>query len=485
MTSLRARSPFHSRAASAIPLLIAGIAVAASPVSGGGAPADLAADFSSRLVEALGTGTVAWDRLWLPGARDSTRRWHDLRAQALFQWSDLSVRVEEARALDKDVVVTLRVSGLATWKPEAFAVARSLWTLQLDERRESNRVVRREAWRLAPHGDGWAAVDRISLSPVRVSDLDLSVGIYPEQDAMLVGATYTLRSRLENLETLRFFLDRRAQIYRLQVDGRPVELVRGNELGSFGLEGFTPEMESSLRFPRPLGEGEEVRVEFRIRSPLVHMGDEGIVTSLPLRPGSFQVRAWYPIFAPATAAGSETDRTRIDWSVRWPEGAFETSAFATGPDARDERETVNWAEERVVEMTVLSSPVAEAYRSLDFLLGRPGEGARAIREGSITWGSRMARPAGDRLPSLPLPTRSGTVLRWGELVRPTPEFPLDPHPRSRRSIVDPLLTLVTASTRDLASELADLLPLDSDALDEVFDDSDRDAEQGADDRSAR
>ena len=56
--------------------------------------------------------------------------------------------------------------------------------------------------------------------------------------------------------------------------------------------------------------------------------------------------------------------------------------------------------------------------------------------------------------------------------------------RTRAALLEPLLDVSRTSSRDLSSELQDLIPLDDDLLDELFDDSTQDAERGADDRQA-
>jgi hypothetical protein len=60
-----------------------------------------------------------------------------------------------------------------------------------------------------------------------------------------------------------------------------------------------------------------------------------------------------------------------------------------------------------------------------------------------------------------------------------PTASLDPHPRSRRAIVEPLLLGSDYAQSDLTAELEDLLPIDLDDFDELFDESTGDADQGA------
>jgi hypothetical protein len=59
--------------------------------------------------------------------------------------------------------------------------------------------------------------------------------------------------------------------------------------------------------------------------------------------------------------------------------------------------------------------------------------------------------------------------------------------RTRAALLRPLISASAGSTRDLTSEIQELLPLDADLMDflnDVSDDASTDAERGGDDRSA-
>jgi hypothetical protein len=478
------RRPPSRPAGLAARVLAAGLVLLASLPSSTGAqtadPAAVAADFASRLGGALLEGPVQQDGLWHPDARDSTARELDLRTASMFRWSDVAVDVERASFHGRDVVAELTLQARAEWESSAWGVASALWPLQCDENRERNRVMRREAWRLTPVDGEWKATERVRLRPFEIVDLHVDARVFPGQDALLVDATFYVRSRLEGLESARFLLDRRAAIYRLTVDGEPVAVVRGGELGALGLDGFTPEVESSFAFPRPLAAGEEALIRFRIRSPLVHLESDGVVTTLPLASGAFRIRAWMPIFDPAHAAGGEVEAVQIQrgWEVHWPTDAFVENTFSP---FREVIELVpvdaSFEEERGIRIAY-GHFSDDPSRDLDFILARPG-----VEIPRVDWAARM----GDALPVPDLGPgwyRRGPeeprVFRWASLPRPegATTSVLDPHPRSRRALVEPLLDAAGYSSRDLASELADLLPVDLDLLDELFDDGERDAEAG-------
>jgi len=435
-------------------LLAAVPAIAAIPVAAQTASApDSAAGaaFAARLAAALTAGPIAWDRLWEPQARDAGTRVLDARSHALFDWFDVEVAPERMRTLDDGrVVADVVVRGTATWRPDAWGVATSFWTQQTDERFASNRVVRRERWTLA--SGGGKAVRRGMLSPLQVTEARVDVGVYPGQDALLVDATYSVRSLADGVRDVRFLLDRRAQIYDLRVNGILVEYVRGNELGSLGLEGFSPELESSLQLPRALDRGEEALIRFRLRSPLVHMRGPGYATSLPIQDGPFRERVWLPVFGPT--GDPARDESGLELSFAWPDDAYATLALAAnGPVKASSNSPDNRLEERRVSVS-LRGNVAD----VDFAL--------------LDAGTALAD-----LPGGVADADGGDVIRF---TRPTPGAQL----RTRASLVQPLLDASTASSQDLSAELEDLVPLDQDFLDELFDDSSQDAERGADDRQA-
>jgi hypothetical protein len=409
------------------------------------------------------------DALWARGARDSTRRVLDARTAALFRWSSVTVEVESAAeggasaAGSGRVDAVLLVRGTAAWSPRAYGVAKAFWTPQLDEVEESNAVVRREAWRLVSTGQGWRARERVRLGETGVVRADVSAGVYPGQDVLLVDCTYYLRSLADGVSTCRFLLDRRALVYRLTVNGKSVEVVRGGELGSFGLEGYSSESESSFRFPRPLARGEEVLVRFLVRSPLVHMRGPGFVTTLPLRAGPFRERVWYPVPYPDHLAGTPGSSlgSEGELRVRFPRGALEPLDPSTG--ARPVA-----AEQDFLEEDVVRYDAVQHYRDFDFFLREPGQDLE-----SVDWSELDFAPLrlGDAHPFLP--TLGGAEDGQGAAAS------LDPHPRSRRAIVEPLLLGSDYAQGDLTAELEDLLPIDLDDFDELFDDSAGDADQGA------
>jgi hypothetical protein len=450
-------------------------AVAPAPATPEG---EIAAAFAARLAVALETGTAQLDSLWLPDARDSTQRLLDLRAGALFHWDGVRVDVTAATAgtvrlagetrpcLDADLVVR----GTATWERRAYGLASSLWRLQTDETEETNRIVRREAWRLVQEDGAWYAVERVLLAPVEVLDASVRAGVYPGQNTLLVEVSYYLRALVGDVRTLRFLLDRRAEVYDLRVDGTPAPVVRGSALSSLGLEGFSPEVESSLRFPEPLARGEAVHVTFLIRSPLVHLTGEGFVATVPQRSGPFRERAWYPILDPVH--GVPTGRTDgpLELSVHWPQGVFAEVALSGSRVASGEPgEDILQDEEEIATATGLGA------RAADFVLGRPGTALERI-----DWAALGADPAD--------PLESPIRIEGGTLARPPGAdarlLTLDPCPRSRARLVDPLFEASVHATDDLASDLPDLLPMDEEAMDELFEEGGMDAEQGADDRTS-
>ncbi|GJM45128.1 MAG: hypothetical protein DHS20C21_19700 [Gemmatimonadota bacterium] len=420
----------------------------------GGAALPSGDAFSVRLGRAMEAGPVAWDGLWDPNARDETQRMLDVRSQALFQWSNVQVVSEGEWDLGSDrVAQDLTVRGTATWRPNAWGVASSFWTPQWDEHFESNRVVRRERW-IRKRGSG-EMVAREPLSSLSVVEAQIDLGVYPGQSAILVDATYYVRALADGVQHVRFLLDRRSHIYDLRVNGQLAPLVRGNELGSLGLEGFSPELESSFELPRPLAKGEEALVKFRLRSPIVHLQDNGQVTSLPLADGPFRERVWIPLLGSVGGDGSG-NLTNVKLSVRWPHGAFESVAVAAKPlDGLVDEPNDEKLEERRILLTSRSD-----LRDLDFAL---------FEEGSS-------------LSDLSTPVRVGMERRPGVFWFERTDGPAES--RTRMALVDPLLDAAQSSSRDLSSELQELIPLDADMVDELFDDSSTDAERSADDRSA-
>jgi hypothetical protein len=300
----------------------------------------------------------------------------------------------------------------------------------------------------------------VLLSPVAVLEAKIEVGVYPGQGALLVECAYYVRSLADGVENVRFLLDRRAEAYDVQVDGTQARIARGGELGAFGLEGFSPEVESSLRFPRPLAKGEEALVTFKIREPLVHLQGDGFVATLSFKDGPFRERAWYPILPPAYCSGEPGTAPAVELGVRWPRGAFDSFALSGEPVlSRDVREEDLWNEEDRQRAT-LDDP-----RGADFVLGTSGTNLAAI-----AWLEPAPRIAGSMIE----PAASAAD---GES--------LDPHRRSRAALVDPLLSASVYSSEDLESALEELLPMDQDLLD-IFRDADTegDAEQDSDDRTS-
>jgi hypothetical protein len=451
-------------------LAAAVLALACTPSAAEADPAAeaVAREFAARLAAAMEAGPGEQDALWAPGARDSTRRVLDARAAALFRWSGVSVELERATGGGASapgagwVDAVLRVRGTAAWSPRAWGVATAFWTPQLDESAETNEVVRREAWRLVPTESGWRARERVRLGETGVVRADVTAGVYPGQDVLLVDCAYYLRSLADGVASCRFLLDRRALIYRLTVDGRPAEVVRGGELGSFGLEGYSSESESSFRFPEPLAEGEEVLVRFLLRSPLVHLRGPGFVTTLPLREGPFRERVWYPVPYPDHVAGAPgfSQGGEGELVVRFPRGALEPLDPSTGARPLE-------AEEDFLEEDIVRYDPVQHYRDFDFFLREPGTDLE-----EVDWSELDFAPLrlGDAHPFLPTLGAAGDGEAEGSS--------LDPHPRSRRAIVEPLLMGSEYAQSDLTAELEALLPIDLEELDELFDDSAADADQG-------
>lgn len=428
----------------------------------------VAHEFATKLAAALEAGPVAQDALWAPGVRDSSRRLLDARTAALFRWSGVRVDVESATAGGGSgsaagwVDAVLLVRGTAAWTERAFGVAEAFWTLQLDENQESNPVVRREAWRLIPTDSGWRARERVRLGETQVVRADVSAGVYPGQDVLLVDCTYYVRSLADSVRTCRFLLDRRSVIYRLTVNGEAADVVRGGELGSFGLEGYSSESESSFHFPTPLKNGEEALIRFLVRSPLVHMRGPGFVTTLPLHDGPFHERVWYPIpfpdhlpGAPGYAAGTEGQL-----EVRFPHGALVPLDSSTGAKLAA-------SDQAFLEEDVIRYDPVQHYRDFDFFLREPGADLD-----KVDWSEYDFAPfrLGDSHPFLP-------SLGGADEADETTAS-LDPHPRSRKAIVEPLLAGSDYAQGDLKAELEDLLPVDLQDFDELFDDSASNADQG-------
>jgi hypothetical protein len=413
-------------------------------------PRGVAEAFAVRLANALQAGAIEQDRLWQSGARDASHQVLDARTASLFRWSDVAVTIERAAADGDDVVVDLVIRGTATWDGRAFGVASALWTLQLDEQSPANSVVRRETWRIRRADGVWGAVDRGVLPAVDVLSATIDAGVFPGQQSMLVECTYYLRARVEGVRVVRMLLDRRSRIYDLRVNGTPAPVVRGGELGALGLLGYTPELESSFSFPKPLAPGEEVLVKFRILAPVAHLERTGFLTTLPIQDGPFRQRAWVPILVSDEARASAT---KLDLSVHWPEAAFDEIAAPCAAGARADD-----VESSRPEETGARFRWSGDLREVDFLLRARGAAAPAALE-------LRSREDANGAPAACFTGQSTSL-------------------RTRRALVQPLLDASTYSTRDLSSELQDLLPLDDQILDELFDDSSGDAEQGADDRSA-
>lgn len=469
-------------------LVCAGVLLSlVSPVSTVADPNAVAAEFTARLRDALLEGALARDRLWVPGLQDSTQRLLDVRAAASFLWSGVHVRAERAREgtfVPADaseggaracVDVELLVTGSVRWEPRAYGVAKALWPLQLDEEAVLNWVVRREAWRLVREGGTWLAHERALLSPVQVSEAVVVAEVHPDQDALVVDCTYTVRALADGVRVLRFLLDRRAFVYELLIDGEPAEHARGGELGALGLEGFTPEVESSLRFPTPLAKGEESVVKFRIRSPLVHMRGEGFVTSLPLRDGPFRERAWYPLIGPATVLG-ERPATVGKLTVYWPVGAFAEFALSGEPldSGRDRREGG-----RYEEFFASSRLAAGDSRDADFLLLEAG-----VSASDVDW-AEILGPSDDALDRVPVLAERTIRAQLPAATAGRFAGILDDHPRSRRHLIAPLVAASVYSTGDLQAELQDLLPIEAELIEELFDRGATDADEGAAERTER
>jgi len=404
-------------------------------------------DFAERLGRAMSAGAIDQDHLWERGARDDVQRVLDARTATLFRWSDVSVSVERATASGNDVVADLVIRGEATWEPRAYGVASALWPLQLDERAERNVVVRRESWRLRETGGTWSAVERRGLAAVDVVSATIDAGVFSGQDAVLVECTYYVRARVDGVRVVRFLLDRRAHVYDLRVSGAVAPFVRGGELGALGLSGYTPENESSFELPKPLARGEEALVKFRILAPIVHLETDGIVTTLPVTSGPFRQRAWIPLPSTDDEASAATT---IDLFVHWPLHSFRATLAPCA--AGDPAPAVEGSRPEETSTRYLWTG---DLREVDFLL-----------------------PSGATVPAV-------IDVRAGAASGSSPCFVAQPaSSRTRRALVRPLLDESTYSTRDLSSELQDLLPFDDEILDELFDESSGDAEEGADDRSA-
>ncbi|MCA9751270.1 MAG: hypothetical protein KC591_03700 [Gemmatimonadetes bacterium] len=419
--------------------------------------ADPARDFGNRLARALSDGPAALDALWAPSARDSSRVIMDLRTWSLFRWSAVEVEVEHSERVGGDVDAVLVVRGDASWLPRAYGVATAFWVQQTDEREETNHVVRRERWRLTRSGDTWLAASRELLAPCVVRDARIDVAVFPEQEAMLTDLTCTLESLAEGVQDVRLLLDRRVHVYDAKVDGLLVRVVRGSELGSLGLEGWSPESESSLEFPEPLAKGAQVTLHLKLHSPIVHMMGDGFLTTLPREDGPFRERCWLPVTDPP-GPGHEQGAA-ISLTLRWPEDVWQVAgvvapagvaAREAAPDPEGDREN-----ERGVVVDWKGGDVA----SLDFTLAQE----RAVGAAGL-----------DSAPSI-----GADVVRLTRAAPPAPE----PRWRDRDLVFAPQYEASQVS-RDLTSELQDLLPLDEDLLDEIFDDGSADAERGADDRSA-
>jgi hypothetical protein len=347
----------------------------------------------------------------------------------------------------------LQVRGMAAWQPAAWGVARALWVLQADERRETNRIVRREHWRLVDEGGTWLAVARHPLAPFEILDARIEAGVYPGQDAMLVDCTWYVRALADGVRNVRVLLDRRAHVYDLRVDGRIVDPVRGSELGSLGLWGWSPESESSFELPDPLAAGARAAIRIRLRAPLVHVTGNGFVTTVPLTDGAFRERLWMPVPDPAFP-GRRAD-TEVTLSLRWPAEAFAGAAVACPRDASVERGEAERLEERTVTVHWKKGQLAD----VDFAL------------------FTGATPPLSAVGGAPVELLTDGVFRF---VR-DPAPPGEPSWRTRDLVFPPLYG-ATQVSRDLSSELQDLLPLDDRLLDEIFDDSAADADRGSADR---
>ncbi len=423
----------------ALLLLAAGSAPASSIAPTGDA-------FAARLQQAMLEGAGAQDRLWAPG-RTEQQRELSARTASLFRWTEVTVTAEGSHLrADGTRTVDVTVRGTATWAEAAWGVAQAFWTLQADEGRELNAVVRRERWTLNAEG---LALSREPLSTVDVLEARLDVGVYPGQRALLVEGSLDVRARVDGVRAVRFLLDRRAYVYDFRVNGRMVNVVRGNELGSFGLEGFSPELESSFESPEPLAAGDRAVVRFRLRQPLIHMTrEDGAVTSLPLRDGPFRERLWVPVVLPS---GREP-ATAMEIVVHWPQDAFDRLALSA-PDAASLEQR---AENAALEERSVAFRWEGDVRDLDFALFPAGTSARLDGAGETG--------------------RAQDVLTFQRKDPPRDA-------RTRDALIRPLLDSSYTTSRDLTNELQDLLPMDQDLLDELFDDSNTDAGRGGGERS--
>jgi hypothetical protein len=430
--------------------------------------------FAARLAAALGAGPKAFDQMWARGARNETERFLDLRTAALFRWSEVVVTLERSSEAGGGLRVELRTEGNASWEPKAYEVARSFWSLQLDEDARDNRVVLREAWQLVQEGGEWRAQSRTALPLIDIVNARVLASVFPGQDALLAECTYYVRARAGNVASVRFLLDARTRIYDAQADGRRVQIARGNELGSLGLLGYSPAIESSLRFEKPLEEGEETLLKFRLLSPLVHLRQDGIVTTLPIRDGPYRERVWIPSFGCGGSA-------EIDCELRWPAGAFAEAALGSFNDTmrREQSDVALNLEEVAIRFLWKGDP-----RFVDFALAEPKASLRVLD-------TLLAFPAeGEGTPEPLALAPVGVFSRVPVLGFERPDLGenhAESVVRTRTALLQPLISASTGSTRDLTSEIQELLPLDADLMDflnDVSDDASTDAERGADDRSA-
>ncbi|MAF27189.1 MAG: hypothetical protein QF819_09100 [Gemmatimonadota bacterium] len=399
------------------------------------ATASDALPFAHRLEEALASGAAAEDALWAPGTRSDARRELGYRAASLFRWDGVLVRsVREGRE-GTNRVVEVAASGTARWEDRGYGVAQALWPLQLDERARTNRVTRRMAWVLREENGVWRAVAQEELSLLAVEEARIHASVHPAQGVLLVDSELFVRA-LVPVETVRFLLDRPAEIYDLTVDGELAEVARGAERGGLGLLGYSPPMDGSFRLPRPLAVGETVRVRIRTREPLGAFSGEGTVTTLPVSHGPFATRVWIPLFGPVSRLAPEA--TRVELTVTWPRGAFASCAFP----ARHE-ETIRAVAEDLFEEDGRVVRWTGDLRNADFLLRESG------LEVPVTLGKGAAASV---------------------------------HPRSREALASPLLPGSSWTSTDLNAELAELLPMDRDLMEERSEEFSGDADQGGGDR---
>jgi hypothetical protein len=184
------------------------------------------------------------------------------------------------------------------------------------------------------------------------------------------------------------------------------------------------------------------------------MTRDGVVTTLPLEEDSaFRERIWMPVPDPPGAGRGEG--TTFELSLRWEGGAFEAVALSVPEGTSVSRDSYDVLEEEGVWARWWGGQIAD----VDFSLGD----STAVARG-------------------PLPGETGPPLAPG-IGRIARERPEGARSWRDRDLVFPPMYGATQVSRDLTSELQDLLPLDDDLLDEVFDDSSADAERGADDRS--